>query len=271
MCEDCFSFVNCREIEYSQLLSSLEKYYSVSIRQDGHFSGNSTFGSRLRRIMMQQTNRRYWIFAGLLLFCLLWKIVPHALGLSQFSNFLWNYSPLYAVCLLMGATCTAGRYSRTVRYLAPLLTMIISDVIIAFIGWYTERPELAFHKVQLVVNACFLMMVGMGWFLRNDRSALAIGEVGLASSIWFFVLTNFAMWALGDGKFYPHTVEGLLTCFVAAIPFFHHTLLAILIYLPLLFNPWVLAFIEGAEKTETLPAAATPLAEESAQPVAVNA
>ena len=195
-------------------------------------------------ITPQNMNRRYLIFAGLLIFCLFFKLIPHALGLNQFALF-WNFSPLYVICLLMGATCRGGRYSGVVRYLAPLLLLILSDVGIALIGWYAGRKELAFHKVQFAVYGSFLMTIAMGWFLRKDRSALVIGEVGFASAFWFFMITNFAMWALGDGIIYPLNATGLITCYVAALPFFGNTLVAYVVYLPLLFNPRVIGFIEG--------------------------
>ena len=44
-----------------------------------------------------------------------------------------------------------------------------------------------------------------------------------AASVMFFVVTNFCVWALGS--LYPKTWEGLLACYVAAIPFFQNDLL----------------------------------------------
>jgi hypothetical protein len=43
----------------------------------------------------------------------------------------------------------------------------------------------------------------------------------LASSVLFFLLTNFGVWVLG----YPKTWEGLVACYTAAIPFFRASLI----------------------------------------------
>jgi len=61
---------------------------------------------------------------------------------------------------------------------------------------------------------------------------------GLAASILFFVVTNFGVWALDS--LYPRTLEGLVICYVAAIPFFANTLAGTLFYTAVLFGgvPW---------------------------------
>jgi hypothetical protein len=69
---------------------------------------------------------------------------------------------------------------------------------------------------------------------------MPIAGAALASSIIFFVLTNFGVWAFGS--WYPKTWEGLVACYVAAIPFFHNTLLGDAFYVSVLFGG--LAFAE---------------------------
>ena len=44
----------------------------------------------------------------------------------------------------------------------------------------------------------------------------------------FFITTNFGVW-LGSG-FYPLTAEGLMACYVAALPFFGNTLASTLVF-----------------------------------------
>lgn len=61
----------------------------------------------------------------------------------------------------------------------------------------------------------------------------------MASSVLFFVVTNFGVWAF-DGL-YPRTLEGLVVCYVAAIPFFANTLAGTLFYALLLFGGFALA------------------------------
>jgi hypothetical protein len=60
----------------------------------------------------------------------------------------------------------------------------------------------------------------------------------LASSVLFFVITNFGVWAFD--AFYPKTWEGLIACYVAAIPFFQNTLIGDLLYTAVLFGGFAL-------------------------------
>ena len=55
-----------------------------------------------------------------------------------------------------------------------------------------------------------------------------LGLLAVGSSVWFFLTTNFAVWLAWD--FYPKTLEGLITCFTLALPFFTNTLLSTVIF-----------------------------------------
>ena len=55
----------------------------------------------------------------------------------------------------------------------------------------------------------------------------------------FFVITNFALWAL-DG-YYPKTAAGLATCFMAGVPLFWNTLGGDALYAGILFGGFALA------------------------------
>ena len=84
-----------------------------------------------------------------------------------------------------------------------------------------------------------LTIVGIGFLLRDRRTPLQIAGASLAGSVLFFVVTNFGVWMLGS--LYPKTLEGLVACYVAAIPFFHNTLLGDAFFTAVLFGGFVLA------------------------------
>ena len=52
---------------------------------------------------------------------------------------------------------------------------------------------------------------------------------GLISSIVFFVITNFGVWAISG--MYEKNFSGLVQSYFMAIPFFHNTLISTLLYL----------------------------------------
>jgi hypothetical protein len=97
---------------------------------------------------------------------------------------------------------------------------------------------LGFYSHMAVVYFSFALIVCVGLWLQKRRSAFNIAGAALASSILFFLLTNFGVWAFGS--LYPKTLEGLLACYVAAIPFFQNTLQGDLFFSVVLFGGFAL-------------------------------
>jgi hypothetical protein len=62
--------------------------------------------------------------------------------------------------------------------------------------------------------------------LRQIASSLGFA---VASSFFFFAVTNFGVWLQG---WYPMNVNGLVDCFLAAIPFYRTMLIGNLIIIP---------------------------------------
>ena len=60
---------------------------------------------------------------------------------------------------------------------------------------------------------------------RNNIFLRLIGVV--SASLIFFIFSNFGVWVLGS---YGYSYEGLITCYIAAIPFYTNTLLSTIIY-----------------------------------------
>jgi hypothetical protein len=53
-----------------------------------------------------------------------------------------------------------------------------------------------------------------------------------------FIISDFGVWL---GSLYPHTWQGLTTCYVAALPFLRNELMGDLFYSGLLFGTFYLA------------------------------
>ena len=71
------------------------------------------------------------------------------------------------------------------------------------------------------------------------RTALA----AVGGSVLFYLMTNFGVWALGDGEhaLYPHTVDGLIDCYWMALPFFRNALAGDVAWTAILFVAFDLA------------------------------
>jgi hypothetical protein len=87
---------------------------------------------------------------------------------------------------------------------------------------------MGFYPGFWYVYAAALIPVLLGWLIRNRSGAGAIAAVALASSLSFFLITNFMFWA--TSLWYPHTAAGLTACFLAGIPFYQNQVLGDALY-----------------------------------------
>lgn len=81
----------------------------------------------------------------------------------------------------------------------------------------------------------------------SARPAKAIGQLfgsAFAMSLAFFVISNFAVWSMG--QWYPLTIEGLVHCFAAAIPFFKYTFCGDVMFTFAIFGVWCLVETSAA-------------------------
>tara|TARA_B110000008_G_C16737001_1_gene471087 strand:- start:180 stop:668 length:489 start_codon:yes stop_codon:yes gene_type:complete len=101
-----------------------------------------------------------------------------------------------------------------VRYLPiVLISFAITDLIIGF------------HSVTLFTWGSVALI---GLISRNFVKSVSTRILGslLGASI-FFVVTNFGVWSLGS---YGYHLNGLLTCYTLAIPFFVYSLISTLFF-----------------------------------------
>lgn len=134
-----------------------------------------------------------------------------------------NFSPIDAMALFSGAYL--GR--RAIAFIAPLAALLLSDAILGF-----------YHGMGTVYATVGLVVL-IGWWLQERRTALRTGAAAVLGSVTFFVVTNLGMWLMSG--LYPLTYAGFIACYTAAIPFFQNTLAGDLFYAALLFGGFALA------------------------------
>jgi hypothetical protein len=151
-----------------------------------------------------------------------------------------NFTPVGAVALFGGAQFR----SKWAAFLLPLAALFVSDSALQILaplcwlgGWLAQGT--GFYRGMWVVYGAVALVTAVGLLLRRRRSAVAVAGGVLAGSTLFFLVTNFAWWAGYD--LYPHTAEGLLLSYTAALPFFHWTLLGDACYATVLFGGLALA------------------------------
>ena len=65
--------------------------------------------------------------------------------------------------------------------------------------------------------------------LKTNTNSRILGS--LLGACLFFIITNFGVWSLGS---YGYTLQGFMTCYTLAIPFFGNTLIGTLIFASLI-------------------------------------
>ena len=110
-----------------------------------------------------------------------------------------NFAPITAMALFGGLNFQ----NKKLAYAIPILAMIVSDL---FLGFYS---------ISIFVYLSFIAITYIGTTIKSVN----ISNIFL-SSLLFFIITNLGVWILG----YPMTIEGLLTCFTLALPFFGYAL-----------------------------------------------
>jgi hypothetical protein len=84
-----------------------------------------------------------------------------------------------------------------------------------------------FHWQGYVTTwAWYAMAMALGWILLHAKTNLVRGAAGaILGPTSFFIVSNYGVWA-GGLNLYPHTLAGLATCYLAAIPFYRNDLIA---------------------------------------------
>ncbi len=90
---------------------------------------------------------------------------------------------------------------------------------------------IGFHNTMFFTYISLIVAVILGVFIKHLKFSEIIFS-GLVSSICFFLITNFGAWI--TLAMYEKNLEGLMSSYILAIPFFHNTLISTFLYLFLL-------------------------------------
>jgi hypothetical protein len=95
---------------------------------------------------------------------------------------------------------------------------------------------LGLHSTVLFVYGGVLaaVVIGQLW-LRPFRTGRFL-TTSLVSALAFYLISNFGVWYVQS--LYPHTWAGLMTCYVAGLPFIADTVLSTVIYGGVTFAAW---------------------------------
>ena len=123
-----------------------------------------------------------------------------------------NFTPLLGMAVFSGVIFDRKIFA----FVVPLVAMLLSDLVIGF------------HSSMPIIYFAIMLNVGVGFLLVSKFSYLKSILALVSGALIFFIVTNFAVW-LGSGM-YSQDLNGLISCYIMALPFFQNTLLSSLVY-----------------------------------------
>ncbi len=140
------------------------------------------------------------------------RIIPHAP----------NIAAITALMIFSGSNLPK-------RFLwVSFAALFISDY---FIGFYGTD--------MLWVYGSYALIGLLGFWLRSHKKPTNVLFTAFSSSVLFFLITNFGVWA-PPNNWYPHTLEGLIQSYALALPFFRNSLISDIAYTVILFGGYEL-------------------------------
>lgn len=167
-----------------------------------------------------KTKNQNWIANGLIVVSTLARLLPHPA----------NMTPIGAVSLVGGA-----KLDKVYKWLVTFAALIISDHLLGIF-----KGVEPWSKVTLFIYASFAINILLGSFIKGDHRYLKLGTFSIVGSLQFFAISNLGIWA--EGIHYSRTWEGLVQCYVMALPYLTNTFFGDLLWSLALF-----AIIERAQ------------------------
>ena len=145
---------------------------------------------------------------ALILILALARLIPHPP----------NFTPIIAVAIM------SGYFFKNINlsFLTLVVAMLIGDL---FIGFYEN---------MIFVYASLLLITFVFYKISKKINFKSLFIYGFIGSLIFFIISNFGVWALGSPGVYDIVYEknlnGLVECYILAIPFFGNTFLSTVIF-----------------------------------------
>jgi hypothetical protein len=105
----------------------------------------------------------------------------------------------------------------------PFVLLAGSDVILTKFVYV-----MPFSWDHFVTWGYYAAILWLGTRLRDNAKPLRVVAASLASSVSFYLLSNFAVWACWN--MYPKNLEGLMTSYTLALPFFSQAVVGDLLF-----------------------------------------
>ncbi len=168
---------------------------------------------------MESPKNNIYLISFFVIVAALTRLLPHP----------ENFTAIGAMALFGGAYFN----KKSTAFLFPVAAMLFSDLILQFSYITGAGSTPGFHFSMPFVYVAFALTVAVGFWVKKNIGFFRVLGGGLAASLVFFFVSNFAVWAEG---YYGFTIQGLISCYVAAIPFHRTNLIADFFYIGVMFG-----------------------------------
>ena len=137
----------------------------------------------------------------------IYRLLPHP----------YNIAPLGAIALL-GGMYLGRRFALWV----PLVVLALTDLVLN-----TRMGYPLLYVPRAFDYGAFALIGMLGWCARSWSTRTKLGAVAV-TPLTFFLISNFGVWLFGlnlANAPYPKTLEGLVACYAAGLPFLRGTLI----------------------------------------------
>lgn len=140
---------------------------------------------------------------------------------------LWHVGP--NIEFVTAATLLSTVYlGRKYSILVPLIIMVISDFIIG-------------NTSIFVFTWSAYILIGL--LSRNSKSVLKQTGQGILAGLFFYLWTNFGVWALDSFGMYSKDLSGLVRTYVMGLPFLRFNLIGNLVFISTSF--WIVEKVKS--------------------------
>lgn len=152
-----------------------------------------------------------------------------------------NFTPIGALALFGGAYFI----NKSRALLLPLASLFISDAVLMKTV-YAKHSNGILYSGWYWTYAAFALMVVIGKYGIPKVNIKNVLLSGIGAALAHFIITDFGVWLGGGldittGLPYTRDINGLIKCYILAIPFFKNLLAGNLIFGAVLFGGYELA------------------------------
>lgn len=171
-------------------------------------------------------------------FLLRFSILTALIVICAFSRIILpipNFSPLGAIGLFGAAYFT----KKWQAFSIPIIATWLSDLLLNNLIYGEYFSEFVwFYPGFYWQYGSYMLITLVGVIIFRKINLQRIIGGAFASTIIFYLISNFGVWA--SGLMYPLTANGLITCYIAGIPYINGTLLGDLFYSGIMFGGFAL-------------------------------